>query len=62
LDYFQIIENIDEIDELRAAAKTALKNFVLLFQELLKFSKELQVANLIKKIIQLTKYEDYITD
>ena len=62
LDYFQIIENIDEIDELRAAAKTALKNFVLLFRELVDYSKELQVADLIKKIIELTKYEDYITD
>ena len=62
LDYFQIIENIDEIEELRAAAKTALKNFVLLFNELLRFSKQLQVADLIKKIIELTRYEDYITD
>jgi len=62
LDYFQIIENIDEIDELRAAAKTALKNFVVLFNELLEASKQLQVADLIKKIIQVTKYEDYITD
>ena len=62
LSYFDIIENIDEVEELRPAAKTALKWFLELYKNLKEKSKNLVVWELIQDIIQDTKYIDYITD
>jgi len=62
LSYPQIIENIDEIEELNNWAKNAIRNFNIIFEDLVKCSHKKVVAELIKEIIKLTKYEDYIWD
>ncbi len=62
LSYFQIIENVDEVEELRKWAKEALKNFLEIYKYLSKKSEEVEVKELIKEIVNITKYEEYITD
>ncbi len=60
LSYPQIIENIDEVAELNNWAKNAIKNFNIIFEDLVKFSHKKVVSELIREVIKLTKYEDYI--
>ncbi len=62
INYFQIIENIDEIEELRVWVKTALKWFLDIYKYLRKKSEELVVSELINEIIKIIKYKEYITD
>ncbi len=62
LNYPQIIENIDEVEELHKWAKTAIRNFNIIFEDLVKASHLKVVPELIKEIIKLTKYQDYITE
>jgi len=62
LSYPQIIENIEEIDEIKPATKKAIKIFNEIFQSLVKKSEEIVVSELIREIIKETKYEEYITD
>ncbi len=61
LTYPQIIENIDEVEELNSWAKNAIKNFNILFEDLVKLSHEILVSELIQKVIKMTNYEEYIT-
>ena len=60
--YPQIIDNIDEILELKAWAKLALKLFWHTYTELCNASNELVVSDLINLIINKIKYTDYIID
>jgi len=62
LTYPQIIENIDEVEEIKPAAKKAIAAFNEIFVELVKNSEKMIVSELIREIIKLTKYEEYITD
>lgn len=61
-NYFQIIKNIDEVEELNNWAKSALKLFLNLLECFLSRKEELQVADLLKEVISKTKYTDFITD
>ncbi len=62
LTYPQIIENIDEVEEIKPAAKKAIALFNEIFTELVKNSEKLVVSELIREIIKAIKYEEYITD
>lgn len=58
--YFEILENITELEELRPMAKAALQDFFELFQGLFQASKNLSVSLLIWEVISKTWYEDYL--
>jgi len=58
--YFMVLENIDEIEELRPAAREALRSFDTIFRELYKLSETLSVSTLIWEIITKTWYEEYL--
>lgn len=62
LSYPQIIENVDEVEELKPWAKNAINNFNDIFENLVKFSETKVVSELIRDVIKLTNYEEYITD
>lgn len=62
LSYPQILENIEEIDEIKPAAKKAIMTFNETFQSLVKLSEEKVVSELIREIIKKTWYEEYITE
>jgi len=62
LSYFDIIENIDEVEELRPAAKTALKWFLEIYKDLVEKSNKLSVWELIEYIVNKIKYKEYITE
>lgn len=61
LSYPQIIENIDEIEELNSWAKNAIKNFNIIFEDLVRISHQKTVWELIRDIVKITDYEDFIT-
>jgi len=60
LGYFMVLENVDEIEELRPAAKEALKGFDSIFRELYTLSESLSVSALIWEIITKVGYEKYV--
>lgn len=62
LSYPQIIENIEEVEELKAWAKNAIKIFNTIFEDLVKASHTKTVWELIREVVKLTKYDDYITE
>ena len=62
LTYPQIIENIDEVDEIKPAAKKAIQSFNVIFQSLVESSTKIVVSELIREIIKVVKYEEYITE
>lgn len=62
LTYPQIIENIDEVEELNNWAKTAIKSFNIIFEDLVKKSHQIVVSELLREIVKTTKYDDYITE
>ncbi len=62
LSYFDIIENIDEVEELRPAAKTALKWFLEIYKDLVEKSNNLSVWELIEYIVNKIKYKEYIKE
>lgn len=62
LPYFSIIENIDEVEELNSWAKSAIKNFSELYNYLSEKSKNISLIELLKEIVKITKYEEYITE
>ena len=62
ISYFNIIENIDEVEELKPAARKALVWFLDIYNKLKAKSHEIVVSDLIKEIINITRYEEYITD
>jgi len=56
-----VLENIEDVDELKKWAKSSIESFYELIKNLQKLSKELQVSSLIAEIIKLIDYKDYIT-
>ncbi len=60
--FLDLFENISELEELKPAAKKSIINFSEIINNLIKKSENIEVAELIKEIIHLTKYIDYITD
>lgn len=62
LTYPQIIENIDDIEEIKPAAKKAIAIFNEIFTTLVQRSKEVVVSDLIKSIVKNTNYEEYLTE
>lgn len=60
--YLDLFENIDEVEELKPAAKKSIVSFWEMFNTLKNKSDNIEVADLIKEIIEVTKYVDYITD
>ncbi len=62
IGFLDLFENIDEVEELKPAAKKSILNFSEIINILIKKSENIEVAELIKEIIHLTKYVDYITD
>lgn len=61
LTYPQIIENIDEVEELNNWARAAIKNFNMIFEDLVKKSHKIVVPELIREVVKLTGYDDFIT-
>jgi DNA helicase-2/ATP-dependent DNA helicase PcrA len=62
LTYPQIIQNIEEVDELKWWARNAIKAFNEIFEDLVKISEQKVVSELIREIIKKTWYEEYITE
>lgn len=62
LNYFQIIENIDEVEELNNWAKSAVKNFSNIYKYLFDKSLELTLPELLREIIKTTDYTNYLTE
>jgi len=60
LSYPQIIENIEEVEELNNWAKNAIRNFNTIFEDLVKYSHKIVVWELIRMIVKMTKYDEYI--
>lgn len=60
--YLDLFENIDDIEELKPAAKKSIILFAEMFNNLKQKSNNIEVADLIKEIIDSTEYIDYITD
>lgn len=61
LNYFQIFENIQEVEELNSWAKNAILWFYKLYEELLFSSSKLVVSDLIKEILEKTNYIEYLS-
>lgn len=62
LNYLDIIKNIDEIEEIRAWAKSSLNDFYEIYKKLEKLSYEVWVSDLVRKIIEIIWYEDYLRE
>lgn len=60
VSYYQILENIFEVDDLNAWAKQAIYNFYEILTYLINSSKELEVSWLINEIISKINYEEYL--
>lgn len=58
--YFQILENIDEVEDMRPAAKLALQEFSIMFQQFFKMSERISVSELIWEIVRMTGYEEFL--
>jgi DNA helicase-2/ATP-dependent DNA helicase PcrA len=58
--YFQILENIDEVEDMRPAAKLALSEFWNMFREFIIMSEKISVSELIWEIIRKTWYEEFL--
>ena len=62
ISYPDIIDNIDEVEELRAWARSSIKDFSNIMKKLKEDSHKIVVWELIRETIKLTSYEEYITD
>jgi len=62
IGYLDLFENIEEIEELKPLAKKSIMAFWYMFNELKSKSNNIEVEDLIKEIVDITKYIDYITD
>ena len=60
INYPQIIDNIEEVDDLRNAAKLALNNFWNIYTYLIERSAQIEVSGLIREIISKIGYKDYL--
>lgn len=56
----EVIENVDEIDELKPMARNSIKIFNMIYKKLYQFSRNNSVSDLIAEIYKLTSYEDHI--
>jgi len=57
----QILENIEEVEELRPAARGAFSSFFILYKELKKALKEVvSLDAFLELLIQKTGYEEYL--
>lgn len=62
LNYPDLIANIEEVEELKPAARKAITEFGIIFDNATKASNAMVVSQLIREILTLTKYEDYICE
>ena len=62
VSYPQLIENIDEVEELKPAARKAVTEFGKMYEILVQYSSQMVVSELISKVRELIKYDEYITD
>lgn len=62
VNYPTIIENIDEIDEIKPGAKNSIKWFNEIYKYLIEQSNKITVSDLITEIISKTRYEDYLRE
>ncbi len=62
ISYLEVMQNILEIEELKPAAKKAISDFNTIIEQLIIKSQKVEVIDLIKEILKLTNYENYITD
>ena len=60
INYLQVIDNIEEVEELRSAAKVALGGFAQIYKNLIQKSHELGVSDLIKEIVSQIRYREYL--
>ncbi len=60
IGYFEVLDNISELDELRPAAKLALSEFTEIIKNISEKSNKLNVSDLIWEIISQTQYEDFL--
>lgn len=60
INYLQIIDNIEETEELRNAAKIALWEFGNIYKNLMKKSFEVEVSALISEIISAIGYKQFL--
>lgn len=60
IGYFDILENIEELEDMRPAAKLALAEFYKLFTSFFEMSNSLSVSALIGEIVWKTGYEEYL--
>lgn len=62
LTYFNIIENIDEVEELNSWAKTAIKNFSNIYKNLYEKSFSINLVEILNEILNKTNYLEYLLD
>jgi DNA helicase-2/ATP-dependent DNA helicase PcrA len=60
INYLQIIENIEEAEELRNAAKIALGEFGKIYNSLMTMSSQIEVSALISEIVKIIGYKEYL--
>ncbi|NDK09589.1 UvrD-helicase domain-containing protein [Candidatus Gracilibacteria bacterium] len=60
ISYLQVLENIEEIDELRPAAKSSLSEFYSVLQSLISQSNTLKLSTLVGEVIERIRYKDYL--
>ena len=60
VSYFQVLEDIDDIEELRPQARDAMRDFYEVFQWLQSSSHSLSLTELIQKILDDTNYIEYL--
>ncbi|MFA5917813.1 MAG: UvrD-helicase domain-containing protein [Candidatus Gracilibacteria bacterium] len=62
LPYFQILENVEEIDDLNNGAKRSVKEFFNLMLNFKENANRLEVADLLEYIIKKLDYKNYLTE
>lgn len=62
VNYLQIFENIEEVDDLNSWAKRAVYSFYEILLSLMESSKKLEVSELIDEIIEKIWYKEYLRE
>jgi DNA helicase-2/ATP-dependent DNA helicase PcrA len=60
ISFFEVLEQVEVIDELRPAAKLAMRDFYTFMQNAISESAKLSVMHLIEYIIRESWYEEYL--
>jgi len=60
LSYIEVLEDINDIDEIRPQAREALANFYTMFQSFMLASSKLWLQDLLTSIVSDTHYEAYL--